>query len=57
MIKKITSLMFILILASTVFCTSAFAATKNDIISFVNAQSVCGDTGIFNTYKATFTRL
>lgn len=57
MIKKITSLMFILIIASTVFCASAFAATKNDIISFVNAQSVCGDTGIFNTYKATFTRL
>lgn len=57
MTKKVFSLLFIIFTASTIFCTSVFAATKNDIISFVNAQSVCGDTGLFNSYKKTFTRL
>ena len=35
MTKKVFSLLFIIFTASTIFCTSVFAATKNDIISFV----------------------
>ncbi len=53
---KIT-IFLILIGISAVLCTNTFAASKNDIIGYVNSQSVCGDTALFNTYKTTFTRL
>lgn len=55
-IKK-TIIFLILIGISVVFCTNTFAVTKNDIIGYVNSQSVCGDVGLYNTYKSTFTRL
>ena len=50
-------MIFMLICISAIFCTNTFAVTKNDIIGYVNTQSVCGDTALFNTYKKTFTRL
>ena len=56
MLKKIT-VMFILVLSSLVFRISVCATSKADIIGYVNSQSVCGDSAIFNSYKATFTRL
>ena len=37
--------------------TGIYAVTKDDIIGYVNSQSVCGDMGLFNSYKSTFTRL
>ena len=48
---------FILVSISAIFCTNVFAVSKTDIIGYVNSQSVCGDTALFNTYKKTFTRL
>ncbi len=54
-LKVIT--IFMLICISAIFCTNTFAASKTDIIGYVNSQSVCGDTALFNTYKKTFTRL
>lgn len=56
MLKKLLSIV-IVIFISAVLCTSTFAATKQDILSFVNSQAVCGDTSLFNSYKSTFTRL
>lgn len=56
MLKKIL-VMFMVILASVPLCTSIFAVDKDTIIGYVNSQTVCGDTGLFNTYKSTFTRL
>lgn len=53
---KIT-ILFIFIGISAIFCTNTFAVSKTDIIGYVNSQSVCGDTALFNTYKKTFTRL
>lgn len=56
--KKIKVGLFILILCiSAIFCTNTFAVTKTDIIDYVNSQQVCGDVGLFNTYKTTLTRL
>lgn len=49
--------LFMLICISAIFCTNTFAVSKTDIIGYVNSQSVCGDTALFNTYKKTFTRL
>ena len=47
-----------LIICLNLFCFSnVFGTTKDDIIGFVNSQSVCGDTALFNSYKSTFTRL
>lgn len=54
MIKKIT---FILIFCIVCFSINITAATKADILSFVDSQGVCGDVGLFNSYKSTFTRL
>ena len=39
------------------FSRISYGATKQDIINYVNNQSVCGDVSLFNTYKSTFTRL
>ena len=50
-------IIFMLICISAVFCTNTFAVSKNDIVGYVNSQSVCGDTALFNTYKTTFIRL
>ena len=50
-------ILFMLIGISAIFCTNTFAVSKTDIIGYVNSQSVCGDTALFNTYKKTFTRL
>lgn len=56
-IKVKITIIFMLICISAVFCTNTFAVSKSDIIGYVNSQSVCGDTALFNTYKTTFTRL
>ena len=55
--KKKIKVFLMLICISAVFCTNAFAVSKKDIIGYVNSQTVCGDVGLFNTYKTTFTRL
>lgn len=55
--KVIIKIFLISLGISTVFCTNTFAVTKSDIIGYVNSQTVCGDTSLFNTYKRTFTRL
>lgn len=55
--KVKTIIIFMVICISAIFCTNTFAVSKTDIIGYVNAQSVCGDTALFNTYKKTFTRL
>lgn len=52
--KTITCLMIFL---NIFFFSSVIATTKNDIIGYVNSQSVCGDRALFNSYKSTFTRL
>lgn len=52
-----TIILFMLLGISAFFCTNTFAVSKNDIIGYVNSQSVCGDTALFKTYKTTFTRL
>lgn len=56
-IKLKVMMVFMLIGISAIFCTNTFAVSKTDIIGYVNSQSVCGDTALFNTYKKTFTRL
>lgn len=56
MLKKVTTLLAVALLC-IVFCTSTYAASKEDIIGYVNSQSVCGDVAMFNSYKSAFTRL
>lgn len=48
---------FLIILMIVTFSKVSYGATKQDIINYVNAQHVCGDSSLFNTYKSTFTRL
>lgn len=56
MYKKIK--VCILCMLIIIFCQNTVqAVTKQDIINYVNSQEVCGDKGLFNTYKSTFTRL
>lgn len=43
--------------AFMLFFNLTYAVSKEDILSYVNSQKVCGDVGLFNTYKSTFTRL
>ena len=47
----------VLICMITISFNSVNGTTKEDIFEFVNNQSVCGDTALFNSYKSTFTRL
>ena len=54
--KKIVISLIAIFLMAVAYMNS-YATTKDDIIGYVNGQSVCGDTGLFNSYKATFTRL
>ena len=56
MFKKIKFFMVVFFL-TVIFANMTYATTKEDIIGYVNSQSVCGDVGLFNTYKSTFTRL
>ncbi len=56
MYKKI-KVCFLCILVTVLCINTVQAATKQDIIDYVNSQEVCGDIGLFNTYKSTFTRL
>lgn len=56
MYKKI-KICFLCILVTVLCINTVQAATKQDIIDYVNSQEVCGDRGLFNTYKSTFTRL
>lgn len=56
MYKKIKVIIATFLLA-ILFTNITYATTKEDIIGYVNNQSVCGDVGLFNTYKSTFTRL
>lgn len=56
MYKKIKVCIFCMLII--IFCKNTVqAVTKQDIINYVNSQEVCGDKGLFNTYKSTFTRL
>lgn len=55
--KKKIKVFILLICISVVFCANTYAVSKNDIIGYVNSQTVCGDVGLFNRYKTTFTRL
>ena len=55
--KKRIKVVLMLMCISALYCTNAFAVSKSDIIGYVNSQTVCGDVGLFNTYKTTFTRL
>ena len=55
--KNKVKILLMLIGISVACCTNTFAVSKEDIIGYVNSQSVCGDVGLFNRYKTTFTRL
>ncbi len=54
--KKIKVFLSIFFMFVIIF-NMTYAVSKEDIISYVNSQQVCGDVGLFNTYKSTFTRL
>lgn len=56
MFKK-TIKMLVIVVISMVLFISVQATTKEDIVGYVNSQSVCGDTALYNSYKSTFTRL
>lgn len=53
--KKLLSI--ILIFMCAIVLDNTYAVTKDDIINFADSQQVCGDYGVFNSYKSTFTRL
>lgn len=55
--KKVILRILLIVLMIGTFSKVSYGASKQDIISYVNAQSVCGDASLFNSYKSTFTRL
>jgi len=54
--KRVFSIIIAYIVIS-IFSVVSYSATKQDIINYVDSQTVCGDVSLFNTYKSTFTRM